>query len=213
MRFVRHSTRLRWPVITALLALLAACASNTSSLTREYLDTGTGVTVTASQVPLVLYRDNPAAAAYARNVVHLGPVEINRSGEYRYFLWVGIWDTLQSTNAPLSRDGFETIVITVDSESMALDLGGWTPAAIDTSAPVYVRPVASASEAYYPLTVDQIRFIAEARSVTLRTTGSSPREYVLWSGQQGARQALLAFLNEVGYGESRLGQAASRQTN
>ena len=213
MRFLRHTTRFRPPLLAALLALLAACASNPSSLTREYLDTGTGVTVTASQVPLVLYRDNPAAAAYARNVVHLGPIEVNRSGEFRYFLWVGIWDTLQSTNASLSRDGFETIIITVDSESMALDLAGWTPAAIDTSAPVYVRPVASASEAYYPLTVDQIRFIAEARSVTLRTTGSSPREYTLWSGQQGAREALLAFLDQVGYGESRIRQAASRQTN
>jgi hypothetical protein len=181
------------------VALLTACASNPASLTREYLDTGTGVTVTASRVPLVLYRDNPAAAAYARNVVHLGPVEVNRSGEYRYYLWIGIWDTLQSTNASLSRDGFETIIITVDSESMALDLAGWTPAAIDTSAPVYLRPVASASEAYYPLTVDQIRFIAEARSVTLRTTGNSPREYDLWSGQQSARQALLAFLDQVGY--------------
>jgi hypothetical protein len=191
--------RLRLLPIAALAAMLTSCASNPSALTREYLDTGTGVTVTASQVPLVLYRDNPAAAAYARNVVHLGPIEVNRSGEYRYFLWVGIWDTLQTANPSLSRDGFETIIITGDSESMALDLTGWTPAAIDTSAPVYLRPVASASEAYYPLTVDQVRFIAEARSVTLRTTGNSPREYSLWSGQQGARKALLAFLDRVGY--------------
>lgn len=197
--FVPISTRLRPPLIAVLLAVLTSCASNPSTLTREYLDTGTGVTVTASQVPLVLYRDNPAAAAYARNVVHLGPVEVNRSGEYRYFLWVGIWNTLQSTESSLSRDGFETIIITVDSESMALDLAGWTPAAIDASAPVYLRPVASASDAYYPLTIDQIRFIAEARSVTLRTTGSSPREYNLWSGQQGVRQAFLAFLDQVGY--------------
>ena len=191
--------RLRLLLIAVLLAMLASCAANPSALTREYLDTGTGVTVTASQVPLVLYRDNPAAAAYARNVVHLGPVEVNRSGEYRYFLWVGIWNTLQSTDTSLSRDGFETIIITGDSESMALDVAGWTPAAIDASAPVYLRPVASASDAFYPLTVDQIRFIAEARSVTLRTTGASPREYNLWSGQQGARQAFLAFLDQVGY--------------
>ena len=199
MMFARVSTRLRLPLIAALAVVLASCASNPAALTREYLDTGTGVTVTASQVPLVLYRDNPAAAAYARNVVHLGPVEVNRSGEYRYFLWVGIWNTLQTADTSMSRDGFETIILTVDSESMTLDLAGWTPAAIDTSAPAYLKPVASASEAYYPLTVDQIRFIAEARSVTLRTTGSSPREYNLWSGQQSARQALLAFLDQVGY--------------
>ena len=182
-----------------LATVLAACASNPAALTREYLDTGTGVTVTASQVPLVLFRDNPAAAAYARNVIHVGPVEINRSGEYRYFLWVGIWNTLQSADASLPRAGFETIVITVDGEFMVLDLAGWTPAAIDTSTPVYLRPVASAAEAYYPLTVDQIRVIAEAGSVTLRTTGDSPREYGLWNRQHAARQALVAFLDRVGY--------------
>lgn len=187
-------------LFTAVVAAaLASCTINPPALTREFLDTGTGVTVTASRVPLVLYRDNPAAAAYARNLVHLGPVEINRSGEYRYYLWVGIWNTLQSAEAVLSRDGFDTIIVTVDGESMALELVGWTPAAIDTSAPVYLRPVASASEAYYPLTVDQIRFIAEARNLTLRTTGNAPREYNLWSGQQSAREALLAFLDRVGY--------------
>ena len=195
----RRTTSFRALLSAALVATLASCATNPSALTREFLDTGTGVTVTASRVPLVLYRDNPAAAAYARNVVHLGPIEINRSGEYRYYLWVGIWNTLQSSDPFLSRDGFENLIITVDGESMALEIAGWTPAAIDTSAPVYLPPVASASEAYYPLTVDQIRFIAEARNVTLRTTGSAPREYNLWSGQQSARQALLAFLDRVGY--------------
>lgn len=189
-----------FPLLSAVLAVvLTSCASGPSALTREFLDTGTGVTVTASRVPLVLYRDNPAAAAYARNVVHLGPVEINRSGDYRYFLWVGIWNTLQSADAFRSRDGFETIILVVDNEPMALDLAGWTPAAINTSAPVYLRPVASASEAYYPLTIDQIRVIAEARDISLRTTGNSPREYVLWSAQSSARQGLLAFLDRVGY--------------
>ncbi len=197
--FARFSKAFRALFSAALVGVLASCASNPSAFTREFLDTGTGVTLTASRVPLVLYRDNPAAAAYARNVVHMGPVEVNRSGEYRYFLWVGIWNTLQSPDASLSRDGFETIIITVDSESMALELAGWTPAAINASAPVYTRPVASAADAYYPLTVDQIRFIAEARSIRLRTTGSSPREYMLWSAQGSARQGLLAFLDRVGY--------------
>lgn len=199
MTLRRCSLTFRLMLAAALVTAAASCATHPSALTREFLDTGTGVTVTASRVPLVLYRDNPAVAAYARNVVHLGPVEVNRSGEYRYYLWLSIWSTLQSPDAATSRDGFETIVIVVDDESMALDLAGWTPAAINASAPVYLSPVASAAEAYYPLTVDQIRFIAEARNISLRTTGNSPREYVLWSAQGGARQGLLAFLDRVGY--------------
>lgn len=199
MTLRRCSLTFRLMLAAALVTAAASCATHPSALTREFLDTGTGVTVTASRVPLVLYRDNPAAAAYARNVVHLGPIEVNRSGVYRYYLWVGIWNTLQATDASLSRDGFETIIVSVDGESMALELAGWTPAAIGASAPVYLPPVSSASDAYYPLTVDQIRFIAEAQDVTLRTTGSASREYNLWSGQQGAREALLAFLDRVGY--------------
>ena len=132
-------------------------------------------------------------------MVHLGPVEINRSGDYRYFLWVGIWNTLQPAEAFRSRDGFETIIIVADGEPMTFDLVGWTPAAINTSAPAYLRPVASASEAYYALTMDQIRVIAEARDIRLRTTGNSPREYQLWNAQGSARQGLLAFLDRVGY--------------
>jgi hypothetical protein len=183
----------------ALSIAASACASGPTSTIHERLDTGTGVTVTASRTPMVLYRDNPAAAAYARTVIHMGPVEINRSGDYRYFLWVGIWNTMQSAAAITSRDGFETIVIVVDGEPMTLDLAGWTPAAIGASVPVYVKPVASAADAYYAVTVDQLRFVAEAGDIRLRTTGSRPREFSLWSTQHEARRSLLAFLDRVGY--------------
>lgn len=183
----------------ALPVLAAACASGPAQSTHEFLDTGTGVTVTTSRAPVVLYRDNPAAAAYARNVIHMGPVEVNRSGDYRYFLWIGIWNTMEPAGTAASRDGFETVVILVDGEPMTLDLAGWTPAAIGTSVPVYTKPVASAADAYYPVTIDQLRFIAEARDITLRTTGSPAREFTLWSAQQDARKGLFTFLDNVGY--------------
>ena len=189
----------RFLLCVALAALATACASNPTSATREFLDTATGVTVTSSRAPIVLYRDNPAAAAYARNVIHMGPIEVNRSGNYRYFLWVGIWNTMQPAGTDTSRDGFETIVIVVDGEPMTLELAGWTPAAIGTSAPVYSKPVASAADAYYPVTIDQLRFIAEGRDISLRTTGTSKREFALWSAQNEAREGLFTFLDSVGY--------------
>lgn len=189
----------RFLLCAALSVLAAGCASIPAQSTYEFLDTATGVTVTTSRVPVVLYRDNPAAAAYARNVIHMGPVEVNRSGDYRYFLWIGIWNTMQSAGSAASRDGFETVIILVDGEPMTLDLAGWTPAAIGTSVPVYTKPVGSAADAYYPVTIDQLRFIAEARDITLRTTGSPPRAFTLWSTQKDARKGLFAFLDSVGY--------------
>lgn len=196
------ASRLRLPrllLCAAIAALTAACASSPALTIHEFLDTNTGVTVTACRAPLVLYRDNPAAAAYARNIIHAGPIEVNRSGDHRYFLWVGIWNTMQSADMVTSRDGFETIVIVVDGEPMTLDVAGWTPAAIGASVPAYTKPVASAADAYYPVTIDQLRFIAEARDIALRSTGSRPREFALWNAQNNAREGLFSFLEHVGY--------------
>jgi hypothetical protein len=186
-------------IALAGVALPAACASGPAQPVREFLDTGTGVTVTSSRAPIVLYRDTAATAAYARKLVHLGPIEVNRSGDYRYFLWLGIWNTLQPTDAVEQRDGFDSIVILVDGEPLMLELAGWTPSTIGASVPVYPKPVASAADAYYPVTVDQIRFMAEAADLRLRTTGAAPAEYELWDGPRQARRSLRSFLEAVGY--------------
>ena len=186
-------------LIVAAAAVCAGCASQPTSPVHDFLDTGTGVTVTRSRAPIVLYRDDPSRAAYARNLVHVGPIEVNRQGSHRYFLWVGIWNTDQAGDWSRQRDGFESVVIVVDGEPMPLELAGWTPAAIGASMPVYTKPVATAADAYYPVTIDQIRFMAEARDLSLRTTGSSPREFLLWGGQRDARRRLREFLDAVGF--------------
>jgi len=186
-------------LIVAVAALCAGCASATARPVRDFLDTGTGVTVTSSRAPIIMYRDDPSKAAYARNLVQIGPVEVNRQGSYRYFLWVGIWNTDQAGDWGNQRDGFESVVIVADGEPMPLELAGWKPSAIGASVPVYTKPVASAADAYYAVTIDQIRFMAEARDLSLRTTGSSPREYLLWGGQRDARNRLREFLAAADY--------------
>jgi len=178
------------------LLILTACASTGQSV-NDGLDPLTGVTFTYSNTPMVMFRDNPSRAAYARNYVHLGPVEVNKSGTYKYYMWLGIWSTLQTNNVSQQRDSFESIVLIADGEPLLLDLAGWTPAAIETSSPVYPKPVASSLDAYYRVTADQIRVIVEARDLQLRTTGPSPREYGLWGEQKLARQDLNNFLDRV----------------
>lgn len=184
----------RLPALILVFGLVA-CATS-SRLTNEFLDPLTGVTVTSNDTPLVLYRDNPSRAAYARNYVHLGPIQVNRSGNYQYYLWVGVWNTMQ-TNTNKHRDGFDSITVFADGEPLSLKLAGWTPEAIGTSVPVYLKPVASATDAYYQVTVDQIRVIAEASDIRIRTTGTSPKEYQLWDSQRAARKSLEAFLSSA----------------
>jgi hypothetical protein len=180
--------------ITALI--IAGCAA-TVPIVREKLDPLTGVTVTFSNTPLIMYRDDSGRAAYARNYVHMGPVRVNRSGSYQYYLWLSAWNTMQSVGPAEHQDSLESIVLFVDGEPMSLDLVGWTPEAIGTSEPVYLKPVASSVDAYYRVTADQIRLIAESTDLTLRTSGLNAREFNPWENQQLARSELLEFLNKT----------------
>jgi hypothetical protein len=185
----------RIAIVIAILSL-ASCASSPSAVS-EKLDMRTGVTVTYATTPLVLFRDTPAQAAYARNYVNLGPIQVNRTGSLRYYLWLGIWNTLQTADISEHRDGFESIVVFADGEPMMLNLTGWTPESIGTSEPTYLKPVASSADAYYEVTLDQIRLLADARDIRVRATGTSPREFDLWDEQKAARSSLVEFLNRA----------------
>ena len=177
-------------------SFLAACGSS-GPLVEQKLDAVTGVTITRSTAPTVLYRDNSAHAAHARDYVYLGPVEINRMGSNSYYLWLGIWSTMQDDIRSSQRDGFDTVIIYADGEPLPLELAGWTLDAIGVSEPVYVKPVASAADAYYRVTVDQIRLIAESSDIQLRVGTARPKSYTLWDKQGSANASMRAFI----YGE------------
>jgi hypothetical protein len=190
---------IRWHTIPAVIVVtlvLTACAT-TARTVNEKLDPLTGVTVTYSKSPLMVYRESPSHAAYSRNYVDLGPIEVNKSGTYKYYLWLGIWGTLQTRRLSDLRDEFESIILMADGEPLSLDLAGWTPATIETSEPVYPRAFATSLDAYYRVTADQIRFIVEAGDLQLRTTGPSPLEFGLWGEQRSARRDLSVFLDHV----------------
>lgn len=176
--------------------IISGCASQ-SPIIREKLDPLTGVTVTFSNTPLIMYRDDSGRAAFARNYIHMAPIQVNRSGSYQYYLWLGAWNTMQSAGVAEHQDNLESIVLFVDGEPMSLDLVGWTPEAIGTTEPVYLKPVASSVDAYYRVTADQIRLIAESTDLTLRTSGVNAREFNPWDNQQLARSELLQFLDKA----------------
>ena len=186
------------------LAFLATGCVSTSTLVEERLDMGTGVTVTHATAPIVLYHDNSAYAAHARDYVYLGPVEINRMGSYAYYLWLGIWSTISDAERSYQRDGFESITVYADGEPLQLELVGWTLESIGVSEPVYIKPVASAADAYYRVTIDQIRLIANAREIELHAGTSPTRVYLMWDRQGSAHAALREFLDRGLYGATAL---------
>ena len=185
------------PVLLALVAI-AACSSSPQHLAGK-LDPLTGVTVTRAKSPLVLYRENSARAAYARDFVYVGPLTVNRMGSYNHYLWLGIWSSITNQQLSDQRAGFESIVIFADGEPLRLELEGWTLSSIGVSRPVYDKPTATAADAYYPVTMDQIRVIAEARDIRLLTGGPRAASYEPWDNLSQGLASIQEFVRTVSY--------------
>jgi len=188
--------RLRLSCAALALALLASCAGNDTAVLQR-LDPETGVTINRASAPIVMYRDMSANSAFGRDYVYVGPIQVNTMGQREYFLWLGIWGSSDSAERGRKMDDFETVVLYVDGEPLSLEVKGWTPGSIGASGDVYVKPVASALDGYYRVTVDQMRLIAESRDLELRAGSTRPQRYVPWDSPEDSSQALVAFLREL----------------
>jgi hypothetical protein len=182
----------------SLLLLLAACGL-TGPLVVQEMDPETSVTVTRGTVPLVLYRDDSSRAAHARDFVYVGPLGVNRMGDYQYFLWLGIWGSLEDQAMSGKRDGFDSVVLFADGEPMRLELAGWTHSAVGVSRPVYNKPTATAADAYYPVTFDQIRLLAEATDIRLQTSAGRSVSYEPWDSQATAKSGMKQFVQHENF--------------
>jgi len=196
--FVAPSMRIaRLALLLAALGM-AACASQ-GELVAEKLDPVTSVTVSYSTTPMIFYHDMSGRAAYARNFVDMAAFEVNRMGTYRYYLWLGIWNTIQGVPTAREGDGFESVVIFADGNPLPLEITGWTPESFGGSEPVFVKPVASAIDAYYAVTVDQLRLLAAAQDLRLQPASAERAAYEPWDAQTRARESLRALIRQSTY--------------
>jgi len=182
---------------TLLAALMLGACGGTTELVSDHLDPLTGVTITSATKPLVFYRDRSAQAAYARDYVYLGPIEVNNMGHRNYFIWLGVWGSSDSADRSSQMNDFESVVVFADGEPLGLEVSGWTPASIGLSESAYVKPVASATDGYYRVTIDQIRLMAEAQDLEIRAGSSYPQIYAPWDSATTGSASIQAFLREV----------------
>ncbi len=179
----------------AMIVLLTnACSFNSPSVSSK-LDPLTSVTITYSQPHLIFFRNASDRGADARDYIDMAPIEVNRSGNFRYFLWLGIWKTVQDAQSEQSLSDFDSVVVVADGHPLSLEIAGWTADAIGASEPVYRKPIASAADAYYEVTIDQLRLIAKAKDVRLRSTGTQREIYVPWDDQKSGKAGLIEFLD------------------
>ncbi|HSD69013.1 MAG TPA: hypothetical protein VLB07_05650 [Woeseiaceae bacterium] len=181
-----------------LLSCLGSCTTF-GATTIEALDPLTSVTLTAVKTPMIFYRDDSGHSAYARDFVNMGPIQVNRSGQYRYFLWLGVWSTGQESDDTGRRDSFESPVLFLDGEPFQLQLAGWTPDSIGASEGIYAKPVASAIDGYYEVTLDIIRLLVNSSDVRLRSGADHAASFEPWNDQQAAKDSLRDFFDLIGY--------------
>jgi hypothetical protein len=186
--------------VLALVTAAGVCGCSASTaLTGEKLDPVTSATISYSEQPLVFYRDVSGRAALAKDFVYVAPIAVNRGGNYRYYIWLGIWTVAGEGSTDVTRDGFDSILLLADGEPLQLEITGWTIDAIGASEPVYSKPVASAADAYYELTLDQLRPLADAAHLRLHIGGDARDMFEPWDDQRRGKAALLEFINGPTY--------------
>ena len=186
--------------VLALVTAAGVCGCGASTaLTGEKLDPVTSASISYSEQPLVFYRDVSGRAALEKDFVYVAPIAVNRGGDYRYYIWLGIWTVSEEASTDATRDGFESIVLIADGEPLQLEITSWTIDAIGASEPVYSKPFASAADAYYELTFDQLRPLAEANYLRLLVGGNALDMFEPWDDQRRGKAALHEFIDGPAY--------------
>ena len=180
-----------------LMFVLGACASSPG--VQEYLDPETSATVSFVDTPLILYQDRSGRAAFARDFLNIGPIQVNQMGRQRYYLWLGIWSTIETNYDDKRADGFELVTVYADGEPMLLDVAGWAASTIGATQPMYSKPVSSAQEAYYEVSADQIRLLGTAAEIRIRTSGERSASYEMWDNSESATRGFREFLANVSF--------------
>ena len=174
--------------VAACVAVLVASCGTTGPGRRatEYLDNATGATITRVQQPFVLFSDDPARAANARDYISAAPLAVNQSGRRSWWLWLGLWSTIDRgvSVGDAQMPDVAAIQLMVDGEPMELDLAGRVDRIPGVASPPYVAPVETARTLVLPLTGSQVARLCRSTSILIRTelAGGAALIWQPWTG-------------------------------
>lgn len=189
----------RVPAVLFVLSLVAGLAGCTESLRPEpvdtWLDETTGATVTNLDAPLIFYREEPGRAVNARDYLYVGPVEVNRAGRYRYIVGMSWFSTIDRG----TRTGWDVpsaVYLQPDGRPMELQLADRQAA--DVRWP-YDPPLDGGSVILFDITRAQLRVLARAEELTVRTADQHHR-FVTWRPWREVAAGLQAFVRHIDEG-------------
>lgn len=178
--------------LSLAVLFLGACASQTEPVLSK-LDPRTMVTINYIKSPFIFFRNAAAAHIDAREFVYVGPLEANRSGDYRYYLWLATWNTIDSGQLDPPIERLASIDLVADGKTLTLTMNGASNGAVGASEAVYPKPVGWATEVYYDVSLEQLRTIAEASELRLRLPATG-EAYGPWDDQRASKAGLTEFL-------------------
>jgi len=192
-----HCARLLTFLILCTLA--GGCAGKrTRSDVREYLEEATGTSITCVQVPATFVREQPGLASSGRDYVYLAPMVVSRSGQRSYWLWLGVWSTVdrQARDEAASPLRIGPVQIVADDEPMDLDAQSVYSDPAGIRRMPYETPVKPAQEFLVPVTRSQLFRLGHARVLVL-TDSPADGTTRLWRGDDRAAAMLRHFADET----------------
>src|SRR5207302_839141 len=166
---------------------------------REYLDEETAATVTVVAEPLVFALPRPELAANVRDYVTLAAAAVDRNGKVSYVLIAYFWSTVDPRLRTDALPSPEPLVLQADDRRIALALLGHSAHEAGIGVPVHAPPGAVVPPNVYGTDLGTLRFIEEARSLTLTAdSDGTPLSYQLWEDHRVGGPNFALFLIHPG---------------
>ena len=192
------------PAALAALAVLlfapaerAAYAADGEPL--EYLDPDTAATVTVVAQPLVFANPRTELAANARDYVTLAAAAVNRSGKVTYVGIAYFWSTVDPRMRTDPLPAPEPLILQADDRRIELRLRGQSAHDAGIGVAVHAPSGAAGPPSVYGLDLATLRFIAEARQLTvLAESNGTLLRYPLWDDRRAALRAFVRRMSGPG---------------
>jgi len=197
---VLHTAGFNRPLIGLLAALVAmhgaGALADEAPPAREYLDQRTGATITVVTQPLVFAYARPELAANVRDYATLAAARVNRSGKLTYVLIAYFWSTVDPRLREEPLPAPEPLLLQADDRRIQLSTHGQRSHEAGIGVAVDAPPGSNATPRVYSTDLATLRFISEARQLTLIVdTERSTLTFGLWEDRRPALKGLVRHLS------------------
>jgi hypothetical protein len=181
-------------VLTGVIAT-SGCATDGTGVV-QYQDEKTAVTVTVATTPVVLAREVPMLAVNARDYLNLTAIEVNRTGQRRYYFFGYSWSTIDRREQDAdSAARVAELVLKADDRVLTLNM---SPREFETAGLVTLPlppPGPGARPVLYPADRATLAYVGAAEVLSAEfssAAGATPAEpYRPWNGSAADFESFL----------------------